>query len=323
MNLHFDVQEKASVVESIAAQLQLPLEGNTLQLPEVLGDGFLQSISLPGGWGFNHYCFSLNLSVTFVTSNPADSGRHNLIINPASARLEKYIDGKKISVGNELSGGLFYQAPGTPASMHFQSGEHYHFISILFEKPSVQPYIEAEAEGELSEFLGISPLYLFEEFDLPAESLALALLTDQPSNNIFQIHSHLLQLMQFFFRQALKPNRVSAGQRVSESDLQALMIARARLNESLDEKPPTIPELAKLIGLSESKLKRTFKQLFGKSIFQYARYVRMMQAQRMFDSRRYNITQVAQEVGYSNLSHFGQAFEQQFGLKPRAYLQQQ
>lgn len=80
--------------------------------------------------------------------------------------------------------------------------------------------------------------------------------------------------------------------------------------------PPSLSDLARTAGWSETKLKRGFRALFGTSIFAYLRDRRMAEAHRLLRARQLNVTEVASRVGYANPSKFAAAFRRQFGVSP-------
>jgi AraC family transcriptional regulator len=93
------------------------------------------------------------------------------------------------------------------------------------------------------------------------------------------------------------------------------------LQSSVTE-PPTLSELARHVGLSESKLKRGFKALYKQSVFGFFRSYRMEYARKLLFEQKGNVSVVAAEVGYTNVSHFSAAFAQHHGVKPGTYLRQ-
>ena len=86
------------------------------------------------------------------------------------------------------------------------------------------------------------------------------------------------------------------------------------------ENPPTIPNLANHVGMSESSLKRAFRKAFGAPIYTYFQSYRLEHAKKLLSNGKMNVTEVAFTVGYSNHSHFSRAFKRQFGLSPKSYL---
>ena len=101
-------------------------------------------------------------------------------------------------------------------------------------------------------------------------------------------------------------------------DLQRLYRARDVLLTQL-VKPPAVPELARLVGLSEGRLKTGFKRVFGEPVMTYARRMRLERARDLLSSREKNVTEIAQLVGYTNPSKFSAAYRRLFGTTPSTY----
>ena len=86
------------------------------------------------------------------------------------------------------------------------------------------------------------------------------------------------------------------------------------------EKPPTLGELAKLVGLNGYQLKAGFKEIYGNTVYGYLLDHKLNNARVLLDSRKYQVTQVAYQIGYTNPSHFITAFKKKFGVTPKKYL---
>lgn len=72
-------------------------------------------------------------------------------------------------------------------------------------------------------------------------------------------------------------------------------------------------------NMNENKLKSLFKQVHGKTAFTYLREMRMKMAAKLLQQDRMSVIEIANEVGYSNASHFARAFKDQHQLLPKAY----
>ena len=94
--------------------------------------------------------------------------------------------------------------------------------------------------------------------------------------------------------------------------------AKAFLIKDL-QNSPTIKELSKMVGLNEHNLKSGFKEIYSKPIHTFLKDHKMITARDLIDSREYKINEVADFVGYSNVSHFIEAFKKKFGLTPKQY----
>lgn len=105
---------------------------------------------------------------------------------------------------------------------------------------------------------------------------------------------------------------------LNTADIKMLYEVKERLLDNL-EKAPSIAELAKFAGVSETKLKKIFKQVFGKSIFQYFQNFRMQEAARLLREKQLSVSEVGYQHGFSNLGHFSKVFEDVIGVKPKKY----
>jgi len=104
-------------------------------------------------------------------------------------------------------------------------------------------------------------------------------------------------------------------QRVARDRVESV---RALLRRDLT-RTPSLDDLARQAGCSSFYLSRTFSKETGQSIPQYLRQLRLERAAELLRTGRYNVTEVALEVGYNSLSHFSQAFHQKFGCCPGLY----
>ncbi|MDO6432963.1 AraC family transcriptional regulator [Flavitalea sp. BT771] len=105
---------------------------------------------------------------------------------------------------------------------------------------------------------------------------------------------------------------------LDENDVRKIYQIRDRILSQLDT-PPVLSELATAAGMSTSKLKRLFKQIFGASFFNYYQCFRMKEAARLLKEHKYTVSQVGYLLGFSNLSHFSRIFEAHIGMKPKKY----
>ena len=94
--------------------------------------------------------------------------------------------------------------------------------------------------------------------------------------------------------------------------------AAAALSRRLDI-TPSLEALAREAGLSESTLKRGFRQVFGTTVFDHLRALRMERAKQLLQSGDATVIEAATLVGYSNPSNFAAAFRRQFGLNPKEF----
>lgn len=99
-------------------------------------------------------------------------------------------------------------------------------------------------------------------------------------------------------------------------DYKRLNAVKKKLVSCFEQKI-TIEDLAVEFGVSASKLKRDFKQLFDTSIYQFYALAKMDEAYRRLKSGKYSVTEVGYDLGYQNLSKFSEMFKKVKGILPK------
>jgi AraC-like DNA-binding protein len=107
----------------------------------------------------------------------------------------------------------------------------------------------------------------------------------------------------------------SSARRLSAEDEGRIRVA-AQLLIDRCESPPSIRELARAVGVNDLKLKQSFPQLFGTTVFGYLRQYRMNQAYELLARGEATVGDVAYRVGCTCHSRFTDAFRRHFGVTP-------
>jgi AraC-like DNA-binding protein len=102
------------------------------------------------------------------------------------------------------------------------------------------------------------------------------------------------------------------------NDIKAIYTIKSHLQLRLSDSP-NIASLAIGVGMSEPKLRKLFKQTFGKGVFEYYQFMRMQEAARLLKGKRLTVSEVGYQMGFTNLSHFSRVFELHTGVKPKQY----
>lgn len=127
------------------------------------------------------------------------------------------------------------------------------------------------------------------------------------------------ELLQLAFDQIVSETcRCHDDIKLSISDIVKLEQVKRILDDDI-QSPPTLKQLAKLIGLNEFKLKKGFKQLNQKTVFEYLHDIRMQRAARLLSQTHQPIIDIAQQVGFNNHGHFSVSFRQYFNQTPSVF----
>jgi len=102
-------------------------------------------------------------------------------------------------------------------------------------------------------------------------------------------------------------------------DVERVHAAAEILVESMRE-PPSLPGLARSVGLNDRKLKAGFRRVLGTTAYGYLHEKRMEHAHRLLSGGEMNVSEVALAVGYRSANKFAIAFRKRFGERPSSLL---
>ncbi|MEO0508978.1 MAG: AraC family transcriptional regulator [Verrucomicrobiota bacterium] len=153
-----------------------------------------------------------------------------------------------------------------------------------------------------------------------ASLLAVSELTKSTPSGIghrLQLESRILAWVAEILNQSTRgPENTNSGINSRDRDAIEEII---RAIETAPGHEYSLGELAEIGRVNEHKLKLAFKHIHGKTPFTYLREVRMDHAAQLLREDRLSVIEVANEVGYSNASHFARAFKEHHSLLPKAY----
>jgi AraC-like DNA-binding protein len=86
----------------------------------------------------------------------------------------------------------------------------------------------------------------------------------------------------------------------------------ANFNETL-----SIEALSRNVGMAANQIQRLFKQVYGKTVFEYIRSERLSLAHDELRYKGMSIAEAAYVAGYSNTANFSTAFKRQYGITPK------
>ena len=87
------------------------------------------------------------------------------------------------------------------------------------------------------------------------------------------------------------------------------------LDENM-ERPVSVTELAKAVGVSSTTLRTAFRKVLGTSLGKYALSVRLREAKRLMMEERFSVKEVAAKMGFSSQAYFCYAYHAHFGHPP-------
>jgi AraC-like DNA-binding protein len=101
----------------------------------------------------------------------------------------------------------------------------------------------------------------------------------------------------------------------SDYDKDCIHYAKDYLIQHAQE-PPSLFELAKIAGVNEFKLKQGFREVFNTTVFGYLSDYKLNQARELLLGSQAPIKEISEQLGYSSVQHFNNAFRKKFGVPP-------
>lgn len=200
----------------------------------------------------------------------------------------------------------------------FAKKTRYHGISLMLEPERFESLISCfQCKGAINDLRDPSRQKSFSltpKVRMIVEQMCSCSLCD--SLRSLYLEGKVLELLAVYFDEVVCQIEVSkADVTVSREDFERLLSVKQSIDRRFAH-PLTIAKLAHEACLNEYKLKRGFKHCFGTTILEYIMSKRMEMASVLVDSGDYKVKDIAWMVGYSNVSHFIDAFKRHFGHTP-------
>ncbi|MFZ0191307.1 MAG: AraC family transcriptional regulator, partial [Streptosporangiaceae bacterium] len=107
---------------------------------------------------------------------------------------------------------------------------------------------------------------------------------------------------------------LAAAESASNPVSAVLEYVRGHLSE-----PLTVADMADLVNLSPSAFAHLFRDVTGRSPYQFLKEMRLDRARELLVDGDFTVARISKEVGYASVSHFISEFRGRFGVTPRAY----
>lgn len=220
-----------------------------------------------------------------------------------------------------LTSNIFVNTEELPAHLYIKS------IKVLITENWLKKYMGMEINDDvLQRYLSLkTESFDIEQLDTEYLKLMEELWTakkDDPLQNIFLQNRITFLIERFFTRLYSKTNLLKGKFNLSSEVINGLIKVEHELVNDFSKLPPTIEEFSKLVSMSTTKLKKSFKSMYGDSIYAYYQKQRLQKANELLITGKYSVKQAAQAVGYTNIANFTLAFKKQFRKLPESNLKE-
>lgn len=240
-----------------------------------------------------------------------------------SDRLEWGKTGNQLHLYLKKGECCIYQNGHYEMNNYYEAGQRYVGIGIDLHPCRFRPVTDLLLKRNLV-MIPEQPDFVFHRYQVskPIEDILLQIIRCSYIDDLKSLYleGKILELTSVFTNEVILGKEAAfMRQRMNLSDNGTLEQIKQILDESFAE-PLTISRLAKQSFMSESKLRQAFKQRYGITIYQYILDCKMEKAKELLTSKNYQVKDAASLVGYSNFSHFSEAFRKKYGSTPSNYM---
>ncbi len=319
LKLEYDHTNYEELLQYFAKTFKGKLRDNTLAFPPEIGEGYFKYIKLANGLQGLISDYTVHEDIIFKRLKIKDdyfSLRFDEVFIPEEANAASGLTNQTpiksaVFLGSTRFDWLFFTTKNARVKG----------VDFIFSKEWLAEYLQMESVGEMiKKYLSLKmSAFNYEPMDAEYKRLLFEIINDcnDPSyGKLITQNRVMLLLERFFTRIYNKMNDMHFDVKVSNDDISRLKHIETELLKDFSVEPPGIAKLARMAAMSPSKLKNSFKEIYGLPVYQYFQKHRMNKAKAMLLSKKYSVREVGIEVGFSNLSNFAKAFKKSFDQLP-------
>ena len=214
--------------------------------------------------------------------------------------------------------------PGTEIAAYHYKGTSGHFFNFVFNKAWAEKNLSLDSstvEGHVKKLLDSEAgLICWDEIVPGADELAMEIWRNMEAENNGSFNNLTLKVQTLgiitdFFKNAFQ-RKLLDQTKISEAERRSVANAEKIIKDNLSGSFPGIENIAKLVYLSPTKLKSTFKTVYGTSLLQYYNERKMVLAMQLLKKTDIPIKSIALSAGYESAGKFSATFRKQFGVLP-------
>lgn len=323
MKFEFSVSPSFNFVSAFSERFKIPVYKNSVAFPKNMGKGSIKMIEVEPGFKLVIHRYRLKESFhlkRLPTEKPNDWV--SIIFNsheiPTAIGKEKQ---EAIRFLKNHDSAIQISSSTLGTETFFPKDAEVYFVVMGIRKSVLTRLLSIEKKNTLVEkILKEDSTFFFHEnmsvdVKKTLERFSIIHELDPLGKLYYKIKTSELLYLLFSKLLAREGTRIIT---VNKSDIDKLYQVRTAVITNLSI-PPKLSELALMAGMSETKLKQLFKQVFGNTIYNYYQKERMTKAAFLIKQAGYTVSEVGYQLGFTNLSHFSRLFARHHGQTPKKY----
>jgi AraC-like DNA-binding protein len=313
--------DHVTYLNKIASAAGVSLQNNLIFLPPAIGSGYIKVIELANGLQVLINECTLNQNVSFIRQ-PLPHQSYTLRFDEVKnlKQLTLQIDEEKISDEPMFYSGAFLSNSLTDLAYTATAGTEDRCINIYFTAQWLEENTGIKATDTVfNNYFSLKTASLnYEVLNLDYRQLMEEIFEIESTHPMQKVivRNRVMLLLETFFRNIYRKMSGENVMTVSEVSVKRVMQVESILVSNLKVPAPTIPELARVAMMSETKLKNVFKAVYGHNIYTYYQKNRMLKARQMLRTKKMSVKETGLALGFKNLSNFTIAYKKEFNILP-------
>jgi AraC-like DNA-binding protein len=312
MHIEFLPHTDSGYTKMFSEKTGLKFENNALRIPADLGNGFVKRLTIDNGLFIIIHSYRLNELLTVkrkATTTPDGYITFRFVSYRGTDR--DYLS--NVQVLNDTIDVTDTFPAYTPICN----------IIVKIKIKKLLSIIKVDAKSkEFSTFTNhLNQPFLYQENITLEMSDILRELSDLKEHGKFEKLYYETKIMELVYHFFVRFSRRTTYdfKNVNKRDIEKILSLEEQILQDLGT-PPKLSDLARYIGMSESKMKQLFKKIHGDSIYNYYLSARINEAACILrNDKSMTVSEVGYFLGFSNLSHFANLFKRYIGMNPKEY----
>lgn len=324
MTFQFIAHSDFNFLTSFAKKFKVPLSGDRLIIPASMGKGSVKKIDI--GHDFKLLIHRYQFKEEFVLKRVAPKEWHdNVAIIFYSTTLPNNLlsnnERDQFQCKRNQNSSIEISSSDLNSEIRFPANMEIYFTVVGIKSSTLLELLGVQKQTPLLDSIKAdhSTFLFYENMTQDVEKILeqLAEISDQNVLSHFYYKIKTQELLYLLFSKLLKRENGPFAS-MHKADIEKLFSIRTAILADMAT-PPQLNALAKMAGMSETKMKQSFKQVFGDSIYNYYQKARMSEAAFLLKQASYTVSEVGYQLGFSNLSHFSRLFQKHYGMNPKKY----
>ncbi|MDQ8015171.1 MAG: AraC family transcriptional regulator [Flavobacterium nitrogenifigens] len=313
-----------SWVEHYAAQIEGKIEGNFIRLPEDSQTGIRYFLDCGDGILAYYINIEYKRNFQFIQQNPNQDFvgfYYNLTEGEATVSTDFLV----YNVGR-WNYNLAVIDGSLESEYNVKKGSKTFALCIFIKKSMLKAFTEKNNIVIQNIDAVIDPkentIIRFDRMSNESYHILTDLRKMEVGGSIFDLH--LKGTVHLLISNYLKKiaTRKIIIQTVNKTDLDHIIAIQMYLIEHIKDHFPSISQMAKMSNMSESKFKTLFKKITGNTANVFFMENKLLLAKDLLENKQLTISQISDELNFTNNSYFASKFKEHFGISPKEFNKQ-